>query len=50
MRNSQKTILWRNHRVVEIRHNKKSIRWYGKKFPKTAEEIINNTIKMEEKS
>lgn len=43
MRRSQQTIFWRNHRVVELRNKEtgKVIGWYGKKFPKTAEEIIN---------
>ena len=41
MRESQKTIFWRDHRVVEIRRKGKVFGWYGKKFPKTAEEIIN---------
>ena len=43
MRESQKTIFWRNHRVVEIRIKEtgKVIGWYGCKFPKTAEEVIN---------
>ena len=40
MRESQKTIFWRNHRVVELRVNGKPIGWYGVKFPKTAKEII----------
>ena len=42
MRESQKTIFWRNHRVVELRSKEtgKVIGWYGVKFPKTAKELI----------
>ena len=40
MRESQKTIFWRNHRVVELRVDGKVIGWYGVKFPKTAKELI----------
>ena len=41
MRESQKTIFWRNHRVVELRKEGKVIGWFGCRIPKTAEEIIN---------
>jgi len=43
MRESQKTMFWKNHRVVEIRSKEtgKVLRWYGCRIPKTAEEIIN---------
>ena len=38
MRESQKTMFWRNHRVVELRRNGKVVGWYGCRIPKIFEE------------
>jgi len=41
MRKSQQKIFWKNHKVIEFRKNGKPARWFGKRFPKTAQEIID---------
>ncbi len=40
MRNSQKIIFWRNHKICEIKKNGKVIGWYGSKIPKTVQDIL----------
>lgn len=43
MRKSQQIIFWRDHKVTEIRIDGKVIGWYGKRFPKTAEDILESS-------
>jgi len=40
MRESQRTIFWKNHRVVVFTENGKISRVWGLKRPQTAQEII----------
>ena len=40
MRNSQKIVFWRDHKVFEIRKGEKILGWIGVKIPKTAEELL----------
>lgn len=40
LRNSQQTIFWKNHQVWEIKVKDKLIGWFGKRFPKTAQERV----------
>lgn len=41
MRNSQKIIFWRNHKIFVLKRSGKVIAWYGSKIPKTAQEILD---------
>jgi len=41
MRRSQKIIFWRNHKVYGLKTKGKVYGWYGRRFPKTAQDIIN---------
>ena len=42
IRRSQQKIFWRNHKIVELRINKKLIGWFGKRFPKSAQDRIDD--------
>lgn len=41
LRRSQKTIFWRIHKLVVIKKDGRILGWYGKRFPKLAQEIID---------
>lgn len=43
MRKSQEIIFWKDHRVILFTENKIWKRIYGKRFPKTAQEVINES-------
>lgn len=45
-RKSFRNVFWRNHKVVELRREGKTIGWYGKRFPnKTAQEIVEEVVR-----
>ena len=43
IRKSQQTMFWRNHKIWEIRINGKRKGWIGKRFPKIAQEIVEES-------
>ena len=40
MRKSQQQIFWRDHKIIELRNKGKAIGWFGKRFPKMAQDIV----------
>ena len=40
MRISQKTMFWKHHKIIEIKHKGKVVAWFGIRNPPKKEEVM----------